>query len=155
MTSEWSQLETSKHQDHIIAHVLGTTVLGYFEFDRAAHFLLDIGFIWTIHLDGEMGLLTQSLSIKELDIDAEAQAELLADVDRLHDGSDTTELKRIRPATVECLIKEVRFHLNGQRRRILITGEEESLAVVTSLDTGEIQIQEVATNSSFAERLFQ
>jgi hypothetical protein len=150
MTFEWSPLETSKHQDHVIAHVLGTTVLGYFEFDRAAHVLLDIGFIWTIYLDGEMGLLTQSLSINELDVEAETKTELLADVDRLHDGSDTMGLRRISPAPVECLIKEVSFHADGDRRRILMTGEEGSLAVVTSLDTGKIYYEQASTESPLA-----
>jgi hypothetical protein len=150
MTSEWSQFETSKHQDHVIAHVLGATLLGYFEFDQAAYILLDIGFIWTIYIDGEMGLLTQTLSINELDVDAEAKAELLADVDRLHEGSDTVRLKRMSPTPVECLIKEVSFHQSGDRRRILITGEEGNLAVVTSLDTGEIHIEQAFTKSSIA-----
>lgn len=151
MTSEWSQLETSRHQDHVIAHVLGATALGHFVLDGAAHILLDIGFIWTIHIDGEMGLLTQSLSIKELDIEAEAQAELLADVDQLHEGSDTAGLKHISPATVECLIKEVSFQQSGQRRRILIKSEEGNLiAVVTSPETGEVQIEQALASSSLA-----
>ncbi|MDT4952119.1 MAG: hypothetical protein QOJ02_257 [Acidobacteriota bacterium] len=150
MTSEWSTLETSRHQDHVIAHVLGTTVLGYFEFDRAAHLLLDIGFIWTIYLDGEMGLLTQSLSINEMDVGVEAKAELLADVDRLHEGGDTIRLRRMSPAPVECLVKEVSFHTNGERRRILIAGEEGNLAVVTSLDTGEIHIEQADAESPLA-----
>jgi hypothetical protein len=145
MIFEWSPLETSKHQDHVIAHVLGATVLGYFEFDSAAHILLDIGFIWSILIDGEMGLLTQTLSINELELDPEAKAELLADVQLLHDGDDVEGLARMIAAPVACLIKEVGFFAQGEQRRILIVGEEGSLAVETSLDTGEIHIKPVLT----------
>jgi hypothetical protein len=148
MTSEWSPLETGRHQDHVIAHVLGTTVLGYFEFDGAAHILLDIGFIWTIYVDGEMGLLTQSLTISELDVDANAKAALLADVQLLHDGQNVEGLARMKPAPAECLINEVSFHADADRRRILITGEEASLAVDTSLGTGEIHIAQLDTKST-------
>jgi hypothetical protein len=148
MTSEWSQLETGRHQDHVIAHVLGTTVLGYFEFDGAAHILLDIGFIWTIYIDGEMGLLTQSLAIKELDVDGNAKAELLADVELLQDRQDFERLARMKPALAECLIEEVSFYAEADRRRILITGEEASLTVDTSLSTGEIHIEQLFTKST-------
>ncbi|MEA2172806.1 MAG: hypothetical protein QOD00_398, partial [Blastocatellia bacterium] len=30
MMTEWLDQETSMHQDHVIAHVIGATVLGYF-----------------------------------------------------------------------------------------------------------------------------
>jgi hypothetical protein len=150
MISEWSQLETGRHQDHVIAHVLGTTVMGYFEFDGAAHILLDIGFIWTVYVDGEMGLLTQSLAISELEVDANAKAELLADVDLLHARQSFEGLARMKPAPAECLIREVGFYAAADRRRVLITGEEASLAVDTSLSTGEIRIEQIFTESTLA-----
>lgn len=145
MTLEWSPLETSRHQDHVIAHVLGTTILGYFEFDEALHLLLDIGFIWTIFVDGEMGLLTQTQAIGELGLDAETKAELLADVQLLHDGRNFEGLTRMTPA--QCLIQEVSFFAWSDRRRILIIGEEASLTLNTSLTTGEIHIEPLSTES--------
>ena len=60
MATEWSAKDTTTHQDHVIAHVLGATWLGHFIEDEALYVLLDIGFIWMIYLDGEMGLLTAS-----------------------------------------------------------------------------------------------
>lgn len=143
MTTEWTLLETSKHQDHVIAHILGATVLGYFEFDSAAHLLLDIGFIWTIFIDGEMGLLTQSLAISELELDSEAKAQLLADVELLHGSEDVEGLARMMAAPFGCLIKEVQFYARSEERRILITGEEASLAVEMSLSTGAVHIEPV------------
>lgn len=142
MVSDWREVETGKHQDHVIAHVLGATVLGYFEHDGAAHLVLDIGFIWTIYIDGEMGLLTESLSINELELDADARAELHADVQLLHDG-ELESLRRIVAAPVECVIKEVHFSARDEQRRLLIAGEEASLVVETSLSTGEVRIKPV------------
>ena len=64
----WTEIETSKHQDHVIAHVIGATVLGWVVAGEAAHLLLDIGFLWTIYLDGEMNLLPQGVAIAEVEV---------------------------------------------------------------------------------------
>jgi hypothetical protein len=141
MSSDWELHETSTHQDHVIAHVIGTTVLGYFEFDQAAHLVLDIGFIWTIYLDGEMGLVPQSLALSELELDEAVKTELRADVQALHDGgTDTENLARLTPAPGGCLITEVSFYASESNRRLVIQGEEANLAIITSLLTGEIHV---------------
>jgi hypothetical protein len=143
MSLEWLPAETGTHQDHVIAHVVGATVLGHFVFDQAAHLLLDIGFIWTIFADGEMGLVPQSMAIKELEIGQDAKTELLNDAQLLHDGGrDSEGLVRMRPAPVNCLITEVSFYAReDHERRVLISGEEGSLAINTSLLTGEVHIE--------------
>jgi hypothetical protein len=144
MSFNWELHETSTHQDHVIAHVVGATVLGYFEFDQAAHLVLDIGFIWTIYVDGEMGLVPQTLAISELELDAAARAELRDDVQALHDdGADAQGLTRITPAPAGCLITEVSFDARESNRRLRITGEEASLVIITSLLTGEVHIAPV------------
>jgi hypothetical protein len=144
MSSDWELHETSTHQDHVIAHVIGATVLGYFEFDQAAHLVLDIGFIWTIYLDGEMGLVPQTLAISELELDAAAKTELRDDVQALHDdGSDAQGLARITPAPAGCLITEVGFYARESNRRVSVIGEEASLFIITSLLTGEVQVAPV------------
>ena len=143
MSLEWLPAETGTHQDHVIAHVVGATVLGYFVFDQAAHLLLDIGFIWTIFADGEMGLVPQSMAIKELEMDANAKTELLNDAQLLHNGRrDSKSLLRMHPAPAGCLITEVSFYSRGaDERRVLISGEEASITVNTSLLTGEIHLE--------------
>ena len=144
MTSEWIPKNTSTHQNHVIAHVIGATVLGYFTLDETLHLLLDMGFIWTIYVDGEMGLLSQGLLIGELGLDGGSRQQLLADIDLLQEqGRDAKGLTRIRPAAADYLIKEVNFFMNGDRRRLLLTGEEASLAVTTSLTTAEIHVYEL------------
>ena len=77
----WTPLETNTHQDHVIAHVIGATPLGHFIWDETAFILLDIGFIWNIYLDLEMGLVPHSVAIAELDADEETKNELRAKVD--------------------------------------------------------------------------
>lgn len=141
MSSDWELHETGRHQDHVIAHVIGATVLGFFEFAQAAHLILDIGFVWAIFLDGEMGLVPQTMAINELELDAAAKTELRADLQALHtDGCDAQGLKRITPAPAGCLITEVSFYQRESNRRLVITGEEASMAIVTSLLSGEVQV---------------
>ena len=68
----WIAAETNKHQDHVIAHVIGATPLEYFIHDETAYVLLDIGFIWNIYLDMEMGLVPQVMALSELGVDEES-----------------------------------------------------------------------------------
>jgi hypothetical protein len=142
MTTEWSEKETTTHQDHVIAHVLGASMLGYFIQDEALYVLLDIGFIWLIYLDGEMGLLPHPVAVAELDTDGEKRSQIQADIELLlREGFCADGLRQITRAPVNCLIDEVTFHTRGDERRLLIKGEEGSLAVDTSLSSGEIKIQ--------------
>jgi hypothetical protein len=150
MPPDWELHDTSTHQDHVIAHVLGATVLGYFVFDQAAHLVLDIGFIWTVFADGEMGLVPQSMAISELEVDADAREELQADVHSLHEGPDPAGLRRVTHAPDDCLVTEVGFQASGDRRRLTITGEGSSLVIDTSLLTGEIHITAVQNESGLA-----
>jgi len=144
MSSDWELRDTGKHQDHVIAHVLGATVLGYFEFDQAAHLILDIGFIWTIFIDGGMGLVPQTMAISELELSGDARAQLRDDLQALDkDGCDAQGLTRVTPAPPGCLITEVSFYERESKRRLLITGEDASIEIVASLLTGEIHLAPV------------
>ena len=64
----WSEAETNTHQDHVIAHVIGATPLGHFVRDETAFVMLDIGFIWNIYLDLQMGLLPERAAIGEFEL---------------------------------------------------------------------------------------
>jgi hypothetical protein len=144
--------ETGRHQDHVIAHVIGATVLGFLIHDETAHLLLDIGFIWTILLDGEMGLVPQSMAIAELEVDADEKALLLADVERLNvEGHGAVQLARWTRAPVECLIVEVSFYASDARRRLLIKGEDASLVVESSLAAREIKVEESSRQDADSE----
>jgi hypothetical protein len=144
MATEWSEKDTTTHQDHVIAHVLGATMLGYFTHDEALYVLLDIGFIWMIYLDGEMGLLPHPVAVGELDADEEKRSEIQADIELLlREGLCAEGLRLLTPAPANCLIEEVTFHARGDKRRLLIAGEEDSLTVDTSLSSGEIRVNGV------------
>ena len=141
---DWTQLETTTHQDHVIAHVLGATVLGWLIAGEAAHLLLDIGFLWTIYLDGEMNLLPQGVAIPEIDADELSSADktdLSFDAQLLLDGGgDATGLKRFIAAPVECLIVAVEVLAADSGRRIVIRGEAASIRVEASLATSELDV---------------
>lgn len=141
--SDWLPEETNKHQDHVIAHTLGTTVLGYFIVDDAVALLLDIGFIWSIYVDAEMGLLPQSVMVAELPLDNETKAQIASDIERLHEEGRTAQgaLVHLTPAPVDCLIREVSLYAHDDKRRILIEGEEQSLMIETSLATARIHVR--------------
>lgn len=146
MTAEWEPEGTGTHQDHVIAHVVGATVLGYFKADDALHLSLDIGFIWTIFADTEMGLVPESLALKELNISAEERARLSAELQQLHDDeTDATAMRaHVTPAPAGgCLIAEVRLLAKDELRRLEIHGEMSALVVHASPITGEMSIEEL------------
>ena len=141
----WSIVETSTHQDHVIKHVLGATVLGWVIAGEAAHFLLDIGFLWTIYLDGEMNLLPQGVAIAELDgddVNSADRTELAFDADLLaSEGRRATGLKRFTGMPEECLIQAVEVLGVDSKRRIAVHGESSMINVETSIESGEVRIQ--------------
>jgi len=109
----WNVAETNTHQDHVIAHVIGATPLGHFIWDETAYLLLDIGFVWNIYLDMEMGLVPQSLAVTELN-------ELRAFVGQANDTSTGP-------------IETVDLFENDDERRLVLNCESGKLVIETSL----------------------
>jgi hypothetical protein len=143
----WTQIETTTHQDHVIAHVIGATVLGWLIAGEAAHLLLDIGFLWTIYLDGEMNLLPQGVAISELDADELTSAdktEVAFDAQLLlSEGRDAVGLKRFTASPVECLIVATEVLAANSERRVIVHGENASIEVETSLESSQVSISAV------------
>jgi len=121
----WTVAETNTHQDHVIAHVIGATPLGHFIWDETAYILLDIGFIWNVYLDMEMGLVPQSLAIAELN-------ELRAFVDQANDAGTGP-------------IESVELFENGDERRLVLNCESGKLLIETSLTHRWTRIQRAVT----------
>lgn len=109
----WTRAETNTHQDHVIAHVIGATPVGYFIWDETAYLLLDIGFIWNIYLNLEMGLLPQGVAIAELE----------TDVNQLLKAMD----QDIGP------IESIELFEDGDERRLVLHCETGDLIIETSL----------------------
>ena len=112
----WTAVETNTHQDHVIAHVIGATPLGYFIWDETAYLVLDIGFIWNIYLDMEMGLVPHRLAISELEADDEKKKEL-------------SEVRNLESSP----IGSIELFENGDERRLVLNCETETLVIETSL----------------------
>ncbi|HWN09953.1 MAG TPA: hypothetical protein VNO50_11945 [Pyrinomonadaceae bacterium] len=143
MSEDWNPRETTTHQDHVIAHVVGTSVLGHIVVDQALYLLLDIGFIWIVFLDGEMGLLPHPVAIGELVADEPLKQQLKTDIDVLLSGDAHEGLKQLIETPSESQITEVSFFERADQRRLLIIGDEAGLGIETSLTTAEIHVYEL------------
>jgi hypothetical protein len=141
--SDWEPVDTNTHQDHVIAHVLGASVLGYFTWDETAYLLLDIGFIWNIYLDGEMGLVPQSQAVSELSADSALKEQIRQEVDAITMGVDNAELRAVSVAALSSPIQTVEFFIHDDSRRLVLACEESTLVVETSLNAGEVKIHEL------------
>ena len=109
----WTPAQTNKHQDHVIAHVIGATPLSHFIHDETAYLLLDIGFIWNIYLDMEMGLVPQVMAFSELGVDEES----------------------FQTMDVECgPIESVESFEDDQERRLVLNCEHGAWVIETSLE---------------------
>ena len=125
----WTALETNTHQDHVIAHVIGATPLGYFVWDETAFILLDIGFIWNIYLNLEMGLLPHSVATAELEADEAIKSELRSDVDALLRGEGSSRIESIEDPTP---IQSVEVFESENARRLGLICEQGELVIETS-----------------------
>ena len=143
MTDNWIPAETTTHQDHVIAHVIGATVLGYFVFDEVLYILLDIGFVWGIFLDGQMTLLPHPVAIKEIGMEPQMREEIEAEVALLlGDKPSLEKLSRMNAVPPHCQIEDVGFFERDEQRRLVVKGEQGGLAMESSLATAAIHIYE-------------
>ncbi len=148
MSQSWQPGDTTTHQDHVIAHVVDATVLGYWVLDEVLYLLLDIGFVWIVFLDGQMTLLPHPVAVSELDISQDLSAAIKADINLLlGDNDDIERLSQLKPPPLNCqsdacCIKSVEFLESGDDRRLLVHGESASLDIEMSLSTSEIRVNE-------------
>ena|SRR5580765_3243553 len=143
MDNGWEEAATTTHQDHVIAHVIGTTVLGYFSLGEAVHLLLDIGFIWKIYVDGEMGLLPHPVATAELEVADEALAQIKLDIDLLlRGGVETSRIERLLPLNVASPITGVEVFVRGDEHKLVLECETGVVRVQTSVSDDSIQVVE-------------
>ena len=148
MAHNWQLTETTTHQDHVIAHIVDATVLGYWVLDEVLYVLLDIGFVWIVFLDGQMTLLPHPVAAGELDTSDDVREAIKADIDLLMgDNGAIDTLSQIKPPPMSCQsdacrIRSVEVFESGEDRRLLVHGEPASLSIEMSLLSGEIQVNE-------------
>ena len=140
MTTNWSQSETTTHQDHVIAHVVEATPMGYVVVDEVLNVLLDIGFVWTILLNGEMGLLPHPVAVKELEVDGETREQINADIDELL-GDNVENLNQLIRLPEVGSINSVELFDSEEQHRLLISCEQGSVEIETSLTNAEIKVK--------------
>jgi hypothetical protein len=124
----WTIADTNTHQDHVIAHVIGASPLGHFTWDETAYILLDIGFIWNVYLDMEMGLVPQGVAIAELEADEATRTELRSYIDHLQGAEGVGPVQ-----SVELLQSEDKW-------RLVLTCENGNLVVETEISHRCIRI---------------
>ena len=112
----------------MIAHVIGASPLSHFVWDETAYLLLDIGFIWNIYLDGEMGLVPETLAF----------AELRADNEQLDQGNIEN---LTRPVPNPSPIQSVDFFESDNGRRLVLNCETGSIVIESSFASREILIE--------------
>lgn len=143
MDETWEPAETNTHQDHVIAHVIGSTVLGYLILADAIHLLLDIGFIWKIYPDAEMGLLPHPVAVAELEVAADEREQIATDIDlRLRLADVPAAFKQLQLTTSECLIEQVQLFAKDEMKKLILFGEESNLELEMSARDESISIKE-------------
>ena len=136
----WTAAETNTHQDHVIAHVVGATPLGYYVLDETAYILLDIGFIWNIYLDMEMGLLPHPLTISELEVDENTKSELRSDVDALMRGETPTRMTAIESATP---IRSTELLRSDNASKLVLICEDGKFVIEMSLEHRSTRMSQI------------
>jgi hypothetical protein len=101
-------------------------VLGHFVWDETAYLLLDIGFVWNIYLDGEMGLVPETLATSEL---------------RTAIGDDFEDVTRADSVPNPSPIQSVDFFEHDDGRRLTLNCESGALVLETSFSTRDIRIE--------------
>lgn len=116
----WTPAETNTHQDHVIAHVIGASVLAHFVWDETAYLQLDIGFIWNVYLDAEMGLLPERAALAEMEVDE--------------------NLRQWEQVSQPSPIQSVDLFESEDGRRLVLNCESTSITLETSFSTREITV---------------
>ncbi len=115
----------------MIAHVIGATPLAHFTWDETAYLLLDIGFIWNIYLNMEMGLVPQTMAITELDANDVLKTELRSDIDRLMHGESPVRMAAVDNASP---IESIELFESGDSRRLVLNCEQGEVVIETQMN---------------------
>jgi hypothetical protein len=90
-----------------------------------------------------MGLVPRSLAIAELDATDSIKSQLRDDIDTITTGLENSVLQRMTNVSVRSPIQRVDFSARENARRLLLTCEDGTLVVETSLETAEVKVYEL------------
>ncbi len=125
-------LAPTKHQEHVIKHVLGCRILGVLRRPEHIHFLLDIPFLWSIDADGAMALVQDEEAVGGFEETPHFIEDLIADIRQLHDD-DSEGLRWFAvPETDAGMIEDVELssaESGGRCAEVRVIGDEGTLKI--------------------------
>jgi hypothetical protein len=143
MMSDPTQIPLSKHQDHVVKHVLGCTLLGVYSQPGHLHILLDIPFLWSVDADGAMALVQDEEAVNEFHEPAEKIAELIAEIQTLHDaGPDAEGVRHFQPPPAIGAIQDVDLHRHSTDGdlRITVVGDEGEMTIALRASLNAVEL---------------
>lgn len=140
-------VQLTKHQEHVIAHVLGCTILGFYQQLGQIHLLLDLPLLWSVDADGAMELAPDEEGIEGMPESPDVIQGLLAEAYHLrHQSPDADSLMYFQEAPEISLISDVTLyqHPNGVKtdKLLVVRGEDGGFEIDL---LGSSQIVEINT----------
>jgi|GEM_PF-1772741 hypothetical protein len=115
--------QLTKHQEHVIKHVLGCQILGSYAQANHLHFLLDIPYLWSIDADGSMALVQVEEAIAALDVSEDIRQALFEEASTLHKQGATAITRHFKPLPHPMdVIDDVTLYTVGDTTHLEIVG---------------------------------
>ncbi len=122
--------QLTKHQEHVVKHVLGCQILGVYAQAEHLHFLLDLPYLWSVDADGSMALVQDEEAIRGLDVPEDVAAALLAEAHALREvGTAATIQYFTHPPRDIGAIEDVTLYVTGTEIHMHIIGDADTLPV--------------------------
>ncbi|OYT73230.1 MAG: hypothetical protein CFK52_02905 [Chloracidobacterium sp. CP2_5A] len=122
--------QLTKHQEHVIKHVLGCRILGVYAQSEHLHFLLDIPYLWSVDADGSMTLAQDEEAIASLDVSETTAAALLEEAAALRERGPAADVSHFaRPPRDIGAIEDVTLYATETETRMHIVGDADALPV--------------------------
>ena len=125
----------TRHQQHVVAHVVECELLGFGFLKNEAVFVLDIPFIWSIAVDGSMDLGSSDDMSSRLELDEDDRIRLTNEAQNLRDGtaeesetnlfSELPALLRVNSVTCKVITdSQVETAIKCDHATVIITSDD-------------------------------
>ncbi len=119
----------TKHQEHVVKHVLGCQILGVYAQSEHLHFLLDIPYLWSVDADGSMALAQDEEALLALELPEATAAALLEEAAALRESGAAAVSHFARPPRDIGAIEDVALYAAEAETRMHIVGDADTLPV--------------------------
>lgn len=131
----------TRHQQHVVAHVVGCELLAFGFLKNEALFVLDIPFIWSIAIDGSMDLGSSDDMSSRLELDEDDQIRLTGEAQNLRDGTaEESETNLFSELPAALLVSSVTCKVVADSYVETTVNCDNSTIVITS-DDGAIRVR--------------